>query len=202
MQVTTRIQSYRSIRARLMPRAGKVHRSHYQIVGRIRARASELEESDKKTLLETARILRETIRGGLDVLSPFAVVESFALTSEALRRATGKIFYDVQLLAGLALATANIAEMQTGEGKTITCALPAVLYGWTGRGVHVATTNAYLAERDREELADVFELLGLKSGLIKSEQNPSEKRDAYLCDITYGTGYEFGFDFLRDQLTL
>ncbi len=138
----------------------------------------------------------------MDILDGKVVVESFALTSEALRRTTGKVYYDVQLLGGLVLATGCVAEMQTGEGKTITCALPSVLYGFAGGGVHVATTNAYLAERDHQELIPIFELLGLSSGLINNDQDFDAKQKAYACDITYGTGYEFGFDFLRDQLAI
>ncbi len=92
--------------------------------------------------------------------------------------------------------------MQTGEGKTVTCGLPAVLYGLQGRGVHVATTNAYLARRDHEEMLPVFEMLGVSASLICSDQSAEEKQIHYSKDITYGTGYDFGFDFLRDQLSL
>lgn len=128
--------------------------------------------------------------------------EAFALTTEAVRRVTGKTFYDVQLLGGLSLTRGEIAEMQTGEGKTLTTALPAFVFALTGEGVHVATTNAYLAERDCKELTPVFQLLGLNVGLLPSAHHPATKRAAYQCDVTFGTGYEFGFDFLRDQLAL
>ena len=175
---------------------------HY-LLRSIRKRASEIEGCGTEVLLGHADELRtqmQTLK--LSPLSQNAVVESFALTSEALRRTTGKIYYDCQLLGGLVLATGAIAEMQTGEGKTVTCGLPAVLYGLLGKGVHVATTNAYLAERDHEELVPVLEALGLSSSLISNDQDTQEKRNAYLSDVTYGTGYEFGFDFLRDQMAI
>ena len=173
---------------------------HY-LLRSIRKRAGQIEGCGKEVLLGHADELRTQLRTQkLSALSQKAVVESFALTTEALRRTTGKVYYDCQLLGGLVLATGAIAEMQTGEGKTVTCGLPAVLYGLLGKGVHVATTNAYLAERDHEELVPVLEALGLSSALISNDQDPLEKRGAYLSDVTYGTGYEFGFDFLRDQL--
>ena len=187
---------------RVWPTAQKVRRSDFVLIKRVRRRAEQLERLNQAQFLDAADALRTRIRKSQVVLDVAHVVESFALTAEALRRSTGKIYYDVQLLGGLALCTGAIAEMQTGEGKTITTALPAVLYGLQGEGVHVATTNEYLAKRDHEELVPVFEKLGLTSALIDSEQAVAEKKVAYDCDITYGTGYEFGFDFLRDQLVL
>ncbi|MCA9078987.1 MAG: translocase [Planctomycetaceae bacterium] len=124
-----------------------------------------------------------------------------ALTAEAVHRTTGKRYYDVQLLGGLILAHGGIAEMQTGEGKTLTTLLPAVAFALSGGGVHIATTNSYLAQRDCEELRPAFELLGLTVGLLPPEHDDAAKREAYLRDVTFGTGYDFGFDFLRDQLT-
>jgi preprotein translocase subunit SecA len=198
----SQLKTYRSITDRIWPAPRRIRRRDQMLVQQIRFRAQQLAGESDEGLLRGANDLRQRLHLGLDVLSSAAVVESFALTTEALRRVSGKVYYDVQLQGGLVLATGSIAEMQTGEGKTITCALPAVLYGLTGGGVHVATTNAYLAARDHEELIPVFERLGLSSGLIGNEQQPQEKRKAYECDITYGTGYEFGFDFLRDQLAL
>ncbi len=169
----------------------------------IRDRSAQLAGLSDDRLTSSALELRQQLQSAvLPVLGHRAVVEAFSLTTEALRRTTGKVYYDCQLLAGLVLATGAIAEMQTGEGKTVTCGLPTVLYGLTGKGVHVATTNAYLAKRDHEELAPIFEVLGLTSGLIESGQGVEEKKQAYSNDVTYGTGYEFGFDFLRDQLEL
>ena len=122
--------------------------------------------------------------------------------TEAVRRTQTKVYYDVQLRGGLALAGGAIVEMQTGEGKTITTALPAFFRALWGRGVHVGTTNAYLAERDFQELTPAFNLLGMSVGHVHAEMSPSEKRQAYRSDVTYGPGYEFGFDFLRDQIAM
>ena len=108
----------------------------------------------------------------------------------------------MQLLAGRALAEGNIVEMQTGEGKTLVALLPAILHALSGRGVHVMTVNDYLARRDAEGLAPVFECLGLSVGLVGSDSTLAEKRLAYRCDVTYGPGYQFGFDYLHDQLLL
>ena len=127
---------------------------------------------------------------------------AFALANEALYRVRGFRYYPVQLLAGILLSRGFIAEMQTGEGKTLTATLPSFLLGLRGEGVHVATVNAYLAERDCEENRPILELLGLSVGMITDDAEPEEKREAYACDVTYGTGYIFGFDYLRDQLTL
>jgi preprotein translocase subunit SecA len=110
--------------------------------------------------------------------------------------------FDVQLLAGIALASGAITEMQTGEGKTLASTLPAALHALSGHGVHVATVNAYLASRDFNQLRPLYELLGLTVGLAVDGDNASNKRSAYECDITYATGYELGFDYLRDQLQL
>lgn len=180
------------------PRSGD-----YELVSHIRQRAEQLSQLPDEAIGDCADTLKESVQTGQShVLDYATIVESFALTADALRRTSGKVYYDVQLLGGLALASGGIAEMQTGEGKTITCGLPSVLYGMTGKGVHVATTNAYLAARDHEEMLPIYEFLGLSSALVFSEQDVQDKRAAYLADITFGTGYEFGFDFLRDQLAL
>jgi len=135
--------------------------------------------------------------------APQARIQAFAIICNALRRASGIRLYDVQLQASLALAEGAIAEMQTGEGKTYSCAPAAFLHGLSGRGVHVATPNQYLARRDFETLLPAYKLLGVHVGLLPEQDgSPANKHAAYRCDITYGTGYEFGFDYLRDQLTL
>jgi preprotein translocase subunit SecA len=181
----------------------QTRRTDQNLLSEIRKRAAQIEGCDSNKLLDYTQDLRIQVQsGGLPILSTHAVTEAFALATEALRRTSGKIYYDVQLLGGLVLSTGAIAEMQTGEGKTVTCGLPAILYGLTGKGVHVATTNAYLAERDHEELTPVFDALGLSSGILNSDQDVHEKKNVYLKDVTYGTGYEFGFDFLRDQMAL
>ena len=128
------------------------------------------------------------------------VPEAFALVREASRRKLGLRHFDVQLIGGLALHGGKIAEMRTGEGKTLMATLPAYLNALTGEGVHVVTVNEYLAQRDSEWMAPVFRFLGLNVGVIKNSQSSDEKRAAYACDITYGTNNEFGFDYLRDNL--
>jgi len=132
----------------------------------------------------------------LDDLLP----EAFATAREAAQRVLGQRHYDVQVMGGAALHFGNIAEMKTGEGKTLTCVLAAYLNALSGDGVHVVTTNDYLAQRDAEWMGRVHEFLGLSVGVILSNQTPAEHRAAYLCDITYGTNNEFGFDYLRDNM--
>ncbi|MDA7978378.1 MAG: hypothetical protein MPJ50_06370, partial [Pirellulales bacterium] len=127
---------------------------------------------------------------------------AFALMAEALRRSRGIELYDVQIRASLALAGGNIAEMQTGEGKTFSCAPAAYLHSLAGRGVHIATPNDYLASRDFDLVLPAFRLLGGRAGLLSTDSDASRKQEAYQCDVTYGPGHEFGFDYLRDQLSL
>lgn len=124
---------------------------------------------------------------------------AFGLTMIAAQRMTGMEPYEVQVLAGLAMARGAVAEMQTGEGKTLTSLFPIVFHGLSGGGVHVATVNAYLAERDFELLKPVIELLGLTVGISNDGDETSVKRNAYQQNVTFATGYELGFDFLRDQ---
>ncbi len=126
--------------------------------------------------------------------------EAFALVREASRRKLGMRHFDVQLIGGLVLHAGKIAEMRTGEGKTLMATLPAYLNALSNEGVHVVTVNEYLAQRDSDWMAPVFRFLGLEVGVIKNAQTQEEKRAAYACDITYGTNNEFGFDYLRDNL--
>ena len=132
----------------------------------------------------------------LDDLLP----EAFATVREAAKRTLGQRHYDVQLMGGAALHLGNIAEMRTGEGKTLVATLPSYLNALSGKGVHVVTTNDYLAERDSEWMGRIHRFLGLKVGVILSSMTPAERREAYLADITYGTNNEFGFDYLRDNM--
>jgi len=127
--------------------------------------------------------------------------EAFALVREASRRVMQMRHFDVQLIGGAALHEGNIAEMRTGEGKTLVATLPAYLNALTGNGVHVVTVNEYLAQRDSDWMGPVYRFLGLTVGVIRNQQSPAEKRAAYACDITYGTNNEFGFDYLRDNLS-
>ena len=126
--------------------------------------------------------------------------EAFATVRQAAERTLGQRHYDVQLMGGAALHLGNIAEMRTGEGKTLVSTLPAYLNALTGRGVHVVTTNDYLAERDSEWMGRVHRFLGLRVGVILASMTPTERREAYSADITYGTNNEFGFDYLRDNM--
>ncbi|GIX00533.1 MAG: protein translocase subunit SecA 2 [Pirellulaceae bacterium] len=128
--------------------------------------------------------------------------EAFALVREAGRRALNMRHFDVQILGGAALFDGCIAEMQTGEGKTLTATLPLYLHSLAGKGAHLATVNDYLAERDASWMRPIYELLGVSVGVVLTDHSPDQRRKAYACDITYGTAKEFGFDFLRDRLLL
>ncbi|MFF4619689.1 preprotein translocase subunit SecA [Nonomuraea jabiensis] len=132
----------------------------------------------------------------LDDLLP----EAFATVREAARRVLGQRPYDVQIMGGANLHMGNISEMKTGEGKTLTCTLPAYLNAISGKGVHVVTVNDYLAKRDAETMGRVHRFLGLEVGCIVAGQQPDERRKQYQADITYGTNNEFGFDYLRDNM--
>ncbi|MFN3191219.1 MAG: preprotein translocase subunit SecA [Aureliella sp.] len=128
--------------------------------------------------------------------------EAFALVREAGRRSMGMRHFDVQVVGGAALFDGCIAEMQTGEGKTLTATLPLYLHSLAGHGAHLATVNDYLAERDAEWMRPLFELLGTTVGVVLTDSQPDDRRKAYGSDVTYGTAKEFGFDFLRDRLLL
>ncbi len=128
------------------------------------------------------------------------LVEAFAVGREAARRTLGQRHFDVQVMGGAALHMGNISEMRTGEGKTLTCTLPAYLNALSGKGVHVVTVNDYLARRDAEWMGRVHRFLGLSVGVILANERPDVRRPSYGCDITYGTNNEFGFDYLRDNM--
>ena len=126
--------------------------------------------------------------------------EAFAVVREAAVRKLGMRHFDVQLIGGMVLNSGKIAEMRTGEGKTLVATLPAYLNALSGKGVHVVTVNDYLAKRDADWMRPVFEFLGMQVGVIHTAQEPAEKQAAYACDITYGTNNEYGFDYLRDNM--
>ena len=130
------------------------------------------------------------------------IAESFALTREASLRTLGLRHFDVQLIGGLVLNNQNIAEMKTGEGKTLVATLPAVLNAMTEKGVHIVTVNDYLANRDQVSMGQIYRFLGLDTGLIQDGMAPAERRESYNADITYVTNYELTFDFLRDNMAL
>ena len=153
--------------------------------------------SDADMLAETARFKSRLANGEtLDDILP----EAFALVREACDRVLGKRPFNCQLLCGVLLHQGRIAEMKTGEGKTIVATMPSYLNALTGKGVHVVTVNEYLARSQGEEMGRVHEFLGLTTGLVVHGQSTKEKREAYACDITYGTNNEFGFDYLRDNM--
>ncbi|MEP6902924.1 MAG: preprotein translocase subunit SecA, partial [Actinomycetota bacterium] len=126
--------------------------------------------------------------------------EAFAAVREASVRVTGMRHFDVQLIGGIALHQGRIAEMRTGEGKTLVSTLPAYLNGLTGRGVNVVTVNDYLALRDSEWMGKIHQFLGLSVGCIQNDMDDYERKEQYASDITYGTNNEFGFDYLRDNM--
>ena len=158
---------------------------------------SELTDEELKAKTE---YFKELLADGqtLDDILP----EAFAVVREASKRVTGLRHFDVQLIGGIILHQGRIAEMRTGEGKTLVATLPAYLNALTGKGVHVITVNDYLAKRDSEWMGKIYTFLGLTVGLVIADMKPNEKQKAYNCDITYGTNNEFGFDYLRDNMVI
>src|SRR3954467_1291956 len=153
--------------------------------------------SDAELQAQTAEFKERYAAGeSLDDLMP----EAFATVREAAKRVIGQRHYDVQIRGGAALHLGNIAEMKTGEGKTLVATLPAYLNALTGDGVHVVTVNDYLAKYHAEWMGRIHHFLGLTTGVILPEMRPDERRAAYNCDITYGTNNELGFDYLRDNM--
>src|SRR3712207_4455122 len=128
--------------------------------------------------------------------------EAFATVREASRRVLDKRHFDVQIMGGAALHLGNIAEMKTGEGKTLVATAPVYLNALTGKGVHVVTVNDYLAKRDKEQMGKIYDFLGMSVGVIVHGQNPQERKAQYDCDITYGTNNEYGFDYLKDNMVI
>src|ERR1700722_19108332 len=184
------------------------------LVTAINALAPEFEKLSDAELLEKTVQLRTQVQARLgdlpledpqfkerckDALEP-ALVPAFALVREAGRRKLGMRHFDVQLIGGIVLNEGKIAEMKTGEGKTLVATLPAVLNALTGRGVHIVTVNDYLARRDAEWMSPLYRALGLTVGVIVHDLSDPERRAAYGADITYGTNNEFGFDYLRDNM--
>lgn len=162
-----------------------------------RARKLSLSTSGP-SLAEQVTQLRWLAKSGHSLRS--LLPQAFALGVEASRRVLGKTHYPVQIMGGIALIEGYIAEMQTGEGKTLTAVLPALLRSLPGRGCHVLTANEYLAKRDAEEMGRVFKELGLTTGCVEEEMDDAARIPQYQCDITYGTATQIGFDFLRDRL--
>ncbi|CCU80091.1 Protein export cytoplasm protein SecA ATPase RNA helicase (TC 3.A.5.1.1) [Halanaerobium saccharolyticum subsp. saccharolyticum DSM 6643] len=170
------------------------------IVEEINSLEPEMEALNNQELKAKTEEFKNRYQNGesLDQLLP----EAFAVVREASKRSTEAGFrhYDVQLLGGIVLHQGKIAEMKTGEGKTLAATLPVYLNALSGKGVHVVTVNDYLAERDSEWMGQIYRFLGMSVGVILSGMSPAERREAYNCDITYGTNNEFGFDYLRDNM--
>ncbi len=168
------------------------------LVEKINALEPEFEKLTDAEIKEKTEELRKRAKGGesLDDLLP----EAFANCREAARRALGLRAFDVQLMGGIFLHQGNIAEMKTGEGKTLVATFPAYLNALTGKGVHIVTVNDYLAKRDAEWMSNVYSALGLTTGVIYPQQPDAEKREAYASDVTYATNNELGFDYLRDNM--
>lgn len=170
------------------------------LVKKINELESVIEKLSDKELREKTTEFKNRLEKGetLDDLLP----EAFAVVREAAKRVLGMRHFDVQLIGGIILHQGRIAEMKTGEGKTLVATLPVYLNALTGKGVHVITVNDYLAKRDSEWMGKVYKFLGLTVGLAIAGMNPVDKRNAYACDVTYGTNNEFGFDYLRDNMVI
>ena len=178
---------------------GRAVRELEKIAQQVNKFENSISALDDSALRGKTDEFKERVNKGesLDSLLP----EAFAVVREAAKRTLGQRHYDVQLMGGAALHKGNIAEMKTGEGKTLVSTLQAYLNALSGKGVHVVTVNDYLAERDSEWMGRVHRFLGLRVGVILSRMSPSERREAYSADITYGTNNEFGFDYLRDNMS-
>ena len=177
---------------------GRVVRELTKIAAEVNSHEAKISSLNDEELRGMTVAFKERFAQGesLDDLLP----ESFAVVREAAKRTLGQRHYDVQIMGGAALHRGNIAEMRTGEGKTLVATLPSYLNALAGRGVHVVTTNDYLAERDSEWMGRIHRFLGLHVGVILASMTPVERRAAYAADITYGTNNEFGFDYLRDNM--
>jgi preprotein translocase subunit SecA len=177
---------------------GRILKELSKLVVLVNAQEPRMVAMSDDELREQTQIFKNRFAQGetLDDLLP----EAFAVVREAAKRTLGQRHYDVQIMGGAALHRGNIAEMRTGEGKTLVATLPSYLNALAGRGVHVVTVNDYLAERDSEWMGRVHRFLGLQVGVILANMTPAERREAYGSDITYGTNNEFGFDYLRDNM--
>ena len=171
-----------------------------KIASKVESHAEEYGQLSDEELQAKTSEFRDRIKNGesLDSLLP----EAFAVAREGAKRVLGLYPFHVQVLGGIALHYGNIAEMMTGEGKTLTATMPVYLNALTGKGVHVVTVNEYLSSRDAEEMGQLYKWLGLTVGLNLNAMSPDEKREAYSCDVTYSTNGELGFDYLRDNMVV
>ena len=165
----------------------------------INNKESEIKSLSENDIKEKTANFKKNVQNGsvnLDQIIP----EAFALVREAAKRTLGERHYDVQLAGGLILHKGKIAEMKTGEGKTLVSTLPSYLNSLTGKGVHIVTVNDYLAKRDSEWMGKVFRYLGTSIGCITNDLEDIERKENYSCDVTYATNNELGFDYLRDNM--
>ena len=171
-----------------------------KIADKVESHADEYSRLSDEELQAKTPEFRDRLKNGesLDSLLP----EAFAVSREGAKRVLGLYPFHVQVLGGIALHYGNIAEMMTGEGKTLTATMPVYLNALTGKGVHVVTVNEYLSSRDAEEMGQLYKWLGLTVGLNLNAMSPDEKREAYNCDVTYSTNSELGFDYLRDNMVV
>ena len=169
-----------------------------QVVREVNAQEAAIAALSDADLQAKTTSLRERVGNGekLDAVLP----EAFAIVREAGKRTLQMRHFDVQLIGGMALHYGKIAEMRTGEGKTLVATLPVYLNALAGRGVHIVTVNDYLAQRDADWMGRIYRFLGLTVGVNLSQMNHADKQEAYAADITYGTNNEFGFDYLRDNM--
>src|SRR5467141_3135911 len=173
-------------------------RAYYPLVDAINALEPELEKLSNEQLRARTDEFRQQIADGAELDD--LLVDAFATVREAGKRTLGQRHFDVQLMGGVVLHRGMIAEMKTGEGKTLVATLPVYLNALTGNGVHVVTVNDYLARRDAEWMGQIYRFLGLSVGCIVHELDDQQRQEAYLCDVTYGTNNELGFDYLRDNM--
>jgi preprotein translocase subunit SecA len=179
-------------------RNDRLLRSYTHLVRAANAHELQCQALSDEALRAKTQEFRDRLKAGASVDS--LLPEAFAVVREASKRTLKMRHFDVQFVGGIALHQGRIAEMRTGEGKTLVATLPVYLNALTGEGVHIVTVNEYLAQRDADWMGPIYRFLGMTVGVIKNAQSHEEKREAYGCDITYGTNNEFGFDYLRDNL--
>lgn len=178
----------------------RIVKNYANRVKKINALEESYEKLSDEALQESFATLKSGVRSGKKSLDD-VLNDVFAITREASKRTTGMRHFDVQMIGGLVLHDGNIAEMKTGEGKTLVATLPVVLNAMSGEGVHVVTVNDYLAKRDATDMSRIYNFLGLSVGVVtNSLENDAVRKEQYLADITYGTNNEFGFDYLRDNM--
>ena len=169
-----------------------------KIVEKINSLESKISKMSSSELKENTEMLKNKVNEGVSLNE--ILPEAFAMVREASKRSNKERHFDVQLIGGVALHENKIAEMKTGEGKTLTITLSAYLNALNQKGVHIVTVNDYLAKRDCENMGKIYNFLGISCGFINSNQTDQERKDNYNCDITYATNSELGFDYLRDNM--